>query len=283
MQIYLYLCIEFFGLIVVTTLIISLSKLVKRYSVKEKWAEKLDGFHITMGVAYGLLAWIILAIFLAEPLRRGLESAAKGTGIAYSNWYIPIIVFSLYLMGCSIALANKCGFFSFPYCVVLITGSLVLTITVFSRIYSKYGILDSSQYTRNYNPQSSLTIDEPNELYLVRDRESCFYFSMVTLTTLGYGDLKPSQLMRPIAAYEAVLGYVLMGAIVSVIVALCHVRDTSPYSAYGELNDLKRDGPNPVRPGICCPTDRLTLFTIFHQGLVTLAILRDVFAGCAQH
>jgi len=30
-----------------------------------------------------------------------------------------------------------------------------------------------------------------------------------------------------------------------------------------------RDSHNPVRPGICCPTDRLTWFIIFQQGLVT--------------
>jgi hypothetical protein len=43
------------------------------------------------------------------------------------------------------------------------------------------------------------------------------YFSIVTWTTLGYGDLKPTQLSRMFAASEALLGYIAMGLYLSLV------------------------------------------------------------------
>jgi Ion channel len=40
---------------------------------------------------------------------------------------------------------------------------------------------------------------------------TCLYFSMVTWTTLGYGDVRPSDNARMLAASEAVLGYMFLG------------------------------------------------------------------------
>ncbi len=44
--------------------------------------------------------------------------------------------------------------------------------------------------------------------------KSCLYFSMVTFTTLGYGDLHPTAAMRFLAAVEALLGAFLMALFV---------------------------------------------------------------------
>jgi hypothetical protein len=46
---------------------------------------------------------------------------------------------------------------------------------------------------------------------LVHDPITCLYFSIVTWTTLGYGDVTPSLDARLIAASEAVVGYIFMG------------------------------------------------------------------------
>ncbi|MFP4052761.1 MAG: potassium channel family protein, partial [Phycisphaerae bacterium] len=43
---------------------------------------------------------------------------------------------------------------------------------------------------------------------------NCLYFSVVTFTTLGYGDLRPSDPIRALAAGEAVLGAFLMALFV---------------------------------------------------------------------
>ena len=46
------------------------------------------------------------------------------------------------------------------------------------------------------------------------------YFSYVTFTTVGFGDLHPGGLCRAIAVAEAITGYVLLGLFVAAAVAL---------------------------------------------------------------
>lgn len=43
------------------------------------------------------------------------------------------------------------------------------------------------------------------------------YFSLVTFTTLGYGDITPTKAARLWAAAEAVLGYIFLGIFVSLL------------------------------------------------------------------
>jgi hypothetical protein len=50
------------------------------------------------------------------------------------------------------------------------------------------------------------------------DRATSLYFSVVTWTTLGYGDLQPAENMHLIAAFEALLGYVYLGLLVGAVV-----------------------------------------------------------------
>ncbi len=50
------------------------------------------------------------------------------------------------------------------------------------------------------------------------DLLDCLYFSMVTFTTLGYGDITPHGLARPIAAFEAFTGSFTMALFVVVFV-----------------------------------------------------------------
>lgn len=43
----------------------------------------------------------------------------------------------------------------------------------------------------------------------------CLYFSMVTWSTLGYGDFAPNEATRFYAAFEAFIGYLYLGIFVS--------------------------------------------------------------------
>jgi hypothetical protein len=67
----------------------------------------------------------------------------------------------------------------------------------YANIYRAFGLVDGSATVTN-----------------IRD---FIYFSIITWTTVGYGDLKPSPESRMFAASEAVLGYLTMGLYLSLI------------------------------------------------------------------
>lgn len=47
--------------------------------------------------------------------------------------------------------------------------------------------------------------------------ETAIYFSLVTWTTLGYGDYQPSTGYQLLAGIEAIFGYVYLGLIVGLL------------------------------------------------------------------
>lgn len=76
---------------------------------------------------------------------------------------------------------------------VAITG--FSNIAIFSYIYYLYGV---------EGPEGVITGDFITSLY----------FSIVTWTTLGYGDLKPINELRLIASLEALMGYIYMAILI---------------------------------------------------------------------
>lgn len=52
------------------------------------------------------------------------------------------------------------------------------------------------------------------------DAQPCsnFYLSIVTFTTLGFGDFQPQPFMRLYTAGEAVLGYIFLGLLVGALI-----------------------------------------------------------------
>lgn len=51
------------------------------------------------------------------------------------------------------------------------------------------------------------------------DAREVLYFSVVTFSTLGYGDLRPLGEMRGVAATEALFGFIFIPALISQLVA----------------------------------------------------------------
>jgi hypothetical protein len=64
----------------------------------------------------------------------------------------------------------------------------------------------------------------------------CIYFSIVTITTLGYGDFRPDSYGRIVVALEVISGIVLAGLFVSRLVSRKQERLTKRLLA-GQLND----------------------------------------------
>jgi uncharacterized membrane protein len=78
---------------------------------------------------------------------------------------------------------------------LLVLASFVATtIILYAGFYTQYGLIG----------------DTPTKA-----PSDCLYFSIVTWTTLGYGDIKPTPESRWIAASEAMMGYVFMGLYVT--------------------------------------------------------------------
>jgi len=78
----------------------------------------------------------------------------------------------------------------------------------FALIYYDLGVIDTTGQTSKENS----TVFE----YFF----SCLYLSIVTITTLGYGDVQPTVGARPWAALEGVVGYVLLGVFVAKLISL---------------------------------------------------------------
>jgi hypothetical protein len=72
----------------------------------------------------------------------------------------------------------------------------------FAVSYRSLGLIDENQVTTNPS--------------------TCLYFSIVTWTTLGYGDVRPSPKARMLAALEAVAGYVVMAVFIGLFATLFH-------------------------------------------------------------
>lgn len=101
-----------------------------------------------------------------------------------------------------------------PLLVALVAHSLAI-IVIFAGIYRGYGLLysgicDEALYAKSQDVCTSRSNDWISPLY----------FSVVTWTTLGYGDFTPPHALRLVAAGEALFGYVFFGMVVGVATAI---------------------------------------------------------------
>jgi len=80
----------------------------------------------------------------------------------------------------------------------LILTHTVLLIFIYARIYADFDIMYSGK---------------PVDTETFADN---IYFSIVTLTTLGYGDFQPPEKLRILAGLQAITGYVYLGFIISI-------------------------------------------------------------------
>ena len=83
--------------------------------------------------------------------------------------------------------------------------SIIALIIWCGNLYTKYGIVDTSG----------------NVIY---DFWTCLYFSVVTFTTLGYGDFHPTESVRMLAAFEALIGYLSLGLLIATFIVVIRKR-----------------------------------------------------------
>ena len=82
-------------------------------------------------------------------------------------------------------------------------GSYILLFLILALILLVYSVIYRGNIVANGKPEEPIT-----------DMTTCLYFSIVTFTTLGYGDFAPTANVRLLAALEAILGYVFLGLLI---------------------------------------------------------------------
>lgn len=132
---------------------------------------------------------VFLSVFIITFLPR-TPLFDKGSLTSDSIFFIIYTVVTITLsLGASIRLVSIGKMKSAITKLVLF---IIIHLIMFSLVYAKYGIADSTgEITHDY-------ID-------------ALYFSIVTWTTLGYGDFHPEASIRLYASFEAIIGYVFLG------------------------------------------------------------------------
>ncbi|OIQ47422.1 MAG: potassium transporter Kef [Gammaproteobacteria bacterium MedPE] len=100
-----------------------------------------------------------------------------------------------------------CGYGELPMRVVAFTWSVLITFTF---LFFFSGLTFNGEVIA-YNAQASFSEN-------LQEFVSCAYFSIVTFTTLGYGDITPTGLSRVLAAIEALFGSFTLALFVVVFV-----------------------------------------------------------------
>ena len=94
------------------------------------------------------------------------------------------------------------GYLKPNYLISIMVVTAVVTMTAHATAYYNIGL---------EMPTLSNGVVEPLDL------SDAFYFSIVTFTTLGYGDIRPTDEYRLLAALEALYGYIFLGLAVGLI------------------------------------------------------------------
>ncbi len=108
----------------------------------------------------------------------------------------------------------------------MVLASSALLIATFSLFYTEVGILCAGAVCPDPDGRAAVCVSDctgvsAGPVIAVHDRVAAFYFSVVTFTTLGYGDFQPLPEYRLVAAAQAVLGYVVLGLVVGITIDWC--------------------------------------------------------------
>lgn len=152
----------------------------------------LEEWKSTLYAALGL----VIASFLAWYGLSRLSEATAGDTIGH-----------IAAVGLIIWIASQSWFYltqvKSPRRLLLLMGVSFIQVVpfLFAAVYGAFG----------YNDLCVIGASGPADI---------LYFSYVTFTTVGYGDMAPIGLCRGLAVAEAVTGYILLGMFVAAAVAL---------------------------------------------------------------
>jgi len=185
-----------------------------------------------LSVIFGALSALILHIntlFQAKPI----ESSSLVTTIIVATFvgYVWTCITALNLKRANLQIA---GFF-----IVVSLIWLAAIVTGFATIYRHTGLIPPESDRPNWSekagpadksvataapaaPETAITSENATakDKPIVTTPSAALYFSIITWTTVGYGDFQPTSDSRPFAAFEALSGLIFMGLFIA---TLAHV------------------------------------------------------------
>ena len=171
-----------------------------------------------------------LPAFLLHEIRVVLGGdALLGAGHVFSVCFLGYTIFVLlkYLFSSErVTLNTICA----ALCVYLLIG------LVWANVYSLTAIVEPGSFVINVADgaqRETMRLDGVESIYPI-------YFSLVTLTTLGYGDIVPvAAAARMLAAVEAVVGQLYLAVLVARLVGL-HIAQSRGNSQSGNRGSEER-------------------------------------------
>lgn len=167
-----------FEILVPVLLLILVSMYIKKQDKKQK--RSISGF-----------IWLLVGLVAGSSSSLALKYPE-------SIWFYLFMSFSiLSTLVFTITLSRAMYLGEIIRSLMLFLFGIPFYILFFAWVYAAYGILYDGDVTNKFS--------------------HCLYFSVVTWTTLGYGDFVPTESVRLYAAAEALIGYVYMGLLVGAV------------------------------------------------------------------
>ncbi len=133
------------------------------------------------------VASVFTGSYFAEYMNFYFLCGVLFAPIVFSLSYVPYVV------------AGRLGF---PWLATIVFVAAATAIAAHAVVYLQVGLV---------MPESDNGV---RETLTARDAA---YFSILTFTTLGYGDIQPTREYRLVAALEALYGYVFLGLLVGLL------------------------------------------------------------------
>lgn len=191
--------------------------------------------------------WISLVNFLPQDVPRGLLTMVLGL-VFVATFLFDMVVRIRHVLDGSERLWTP---------LVLTVLNVIFLLVVFAGIYYQFGIIDTTR------PQSPVIgapggspgrdvlpgkidgegspsdtggrpEDPPRDTYSkLHQFALCCYFSIITFTTVGYGDFQPISWGRAMAGLEAMVGYLVLGILASTSASLLQASVKDRPSSHG--------------------------------------------------
>lgn len=138
-----------------------------------------------MPLAFLILIAFITPWMLAENTFKDVGPIPTAFGLVFFAFLCAVATFIAYFND---------TIHDYVALIVIFLAGLLIVLT-FAQIYAKFGL-------------------ETPPGKEIKTFSTYIYFSIVTFTTLGYGDYQPKECVQLLAALQAVMGYIYLGFIV---------------------------------------------------------------------